>query len=72
VKSKYRNLTGAMNEIPQQLPPKKKPYMLLKFQQEISLFLQNVTGSIIVQENVADYSQDNLIEIYHDVSSQVV
>jgi hypothetical protein len=29
-------------------------------------------GSIIVPENVDDYSQDNLIEIYHDDSFQVV
>jgi hypothetical protein len=43
-----------------------------EFQQEMSLILQNVTGSIIVQENVANYSQDNPIEIYNDFSSQAV
>jgi hypothetical protein len=42
------------------------------YQQEMSLILHNVTGLIIVQENVADYTQDNLIKIYHDVSSQAV
>jgi hypothetical protein len=39
--------------------------LLWKCQQEMSLVLHNVTSLIIVPENVDNYSQDNLIEIYH-------
>jgi hypothetical protein len=49
-----------------------KNLMHLKCLQEICLMLQNVTSSIQMQGNMANYFHDNLIEIYHVVISQVV